>query len=60
MPYFYAQINPDGICYSVTNPYGPIIQADMISIDSCDDSLLGKRWTGSTWEDVLPPEPPVG
>ena len=60
MSYFYAQVNPEGICYSVTNTYGPIVQENTIQLNSYDESILGKRWTGDTWEDVPPPpEPPV-
>jgi len=60
MPYYYAQITQDSICYAILQTYAEIVQADMISISSYDESVLGKRWTGTTWEDVPPPpEPPV-
>ena len=59
MSYYYAQINQDSICYAILQTYAEIVQADMISISSYDESVLGKRWTGTTWEDVPPPEPPV-
>jgi hypothetical protein len=39
--------------------HAPINQSYMITISSYDESYLGKRWTGTTWEDVPPPEPPV-
>ena len=60
MTYHYAQITQDSICYAILQTYAEIVQADMISISSYDESVLGKRWTGTTWEDVPPPpEPPV-
>jgi hypothetical protein len=60
MTYYYAQITQDSICYAILQTYAEIVQADMISISSYDESVLGKRWTGTTWEDVPPPpEPPV-
>ena len=60
MSYYYAQITQDSICYAILQTYAEIVQADMISISSYDESVLGKRWTGTTWEDVPPPpEPPV-
>ena len=51
--YCYAQINTDNICYSVIKAAGEIIEPDMIPIDSFDESLLSKHWTGSTWETVI-------
>ena len=60
MTYYYAQITQDSICYAILQTYAEIVQADMISISSYDEFVLGKRWTGTTWEDVPPPpEPPV-
>ena len=56
---YYAQINEDGICYAVTQTSGTIEQDDLIEIDGYDESLLGKRRTGDTWEDVpVEPEEP--
>ncbi len=60
MTYYYAQTNQDSICYAILQTYAEIVQADMIQLNSYDESVLGKRWTGTTWEDVPPPpEPPV-
>ncbi len=60
MTYYYAQITQDSICYAILQTYAEIVQADMIQLNSYDESVLGKRWTGTTWEDVPPPpEPPV-
>lgn len=69
--YYYAQINPDTkICCGVSQLCGEKIQSDMIELESCDMSLMGKMWTG-TWnegtqswdggewvENPNPPEPP--
>ena len=59
MSYYYAEINQDSICFAILQTYAPINQPHMITISSYDESYLGKRWTGTTWEDVPPPEPPV-
>jgi hypothetical protein len=60
MTYYYAQINAESICFSVSQLAGPIFGPSIIAIDSYNMDLLGKRWTGTTWEDVPPPpEPPV-
>jgi hypothetical protein len=53
---FYAQINEQGICFAVTQAAEIISQADMIGLDFYDRSLLGKKWTGDSWEEV-PVEP---
>jgi hypothetical protein len=55
MAYYYAQINQDSICFAILQTYAPINQPHMITISAYDESVLGKRWTGSTWEEVLPP-----
>ena len=51
MTYYYAQITQDSICYAILQTYAEIVQADMISIGSYDQSVLGKRWINGTWED---------
>ena len=60
MTYYYAQINAESICFSVSQLAGSISGPSIIAIDSYNMDLLGKRWTGTTWEDVPPPpEPPA-
>lgn len=51
---FYVQIDSDGICYAVTETADEIKQADMIPVSSMNAGLqlLGKRRTGSKWEEV--------
>ena len=50
---YYAQIDlEDSICFAVTETHGVIERDDMLEIDSNDISLLEKRWTGDTWEEV--------
>jgi len=55
---YYAQIDENGICFAVTQTYGPIQQADMIPVDSFDQSLLGQKRVGESWE-VVPIDPVV-
>lgn len=57
-PYFYAQIDVDGICYAVTQTTCEIIGSTLIVLPSYDLSVIGKRWTGSHWEDVPKPKQP--
>jgi hypothetical protein len=57
MAFYYAQLNSDQICYAILQTYAAIAQPNMIAIPSYTESYLGKRWTGSTWEDIT--EPPV-
>ena len=50
----YAQIDAStGICYCVSHLSGEIDRDNLIALDG-DMNVLGKRWNGSTWEDVQP------
>ncbi len=57
MPY-YAQIDPDGICFAVTQTAEVVNSLDMIPIQGLNTELLGKKWTGEDWEEVPAPEEP--
>jgi hypothetical protein len=48
----YAQIDSDQIAIAVTQTHAPLIGAQYIQLDSLDQSVLGKRWTGTSWADV--------
>lgn len=53
MPY-YAQINSkENICHTISELSGVVENENLIEIDSYDLSLLGKKWNGSSWEEVL-------
>lgn len=54
---YYAQINVDGICIGVSQLAGKVETEHMIEIDEYDTSLLGKRWSGETWDAGPDPEP---
>nr|DAL92535.1 MAG TPA: hypothetical protein [Caudoviricetes sp.] len=54
----YAQINEDKICVGISNLSENKKSEDMILLDRFDISLLGKKWNGTSWEDVGEPEPP--
>ena len=56
MTYYYAQINDSSICYALLQTYAQINASNMISIPSYDETYLGKRWTGTSWEDVPQPD----
>ena len=55
---YFAQLDSNNICNIVTQTTGTIVGPNIVPI-SADDFVFGKRWTGSTWEEVPPPEPPV-
>jgi hypothetical protein len=58
MSFYYAQINEENICTAVSELAGDMSSHDnLIPISSVDSSLLGKRWTGSGWEEVPLPTP---
>ena len=50
----FAVLNDDNICTAIAEYHQALDSpaSHMISIESNDDSLLGKRWTGSAWEEV--------
>ena len=49
----YAIIDDDAICTSITS-YEQAIEVNslMIKLENIDQSLLGKKWNGSAWEEV--------
>lgn len=48
----YAQIDTNtGICYCVSHLSGEVNADNLIALDG-DMNVLGKRWNGSTWEEV--------
>ena len=57
-PFYYAQIDDDGICCGVSQLSGEVDYDNMIQLESYDMSLMGKLWTGTEWvENPNPPEP---
>ena len=58
-PYYYAQIDDDGICCGVSQLSGIVEHDNMIQLESYAMSLMGKLWTGTEWvENPNPPDPP--
>ena len=49
MRYFYAQIDGDGVCIALLDTNAPASLPFMIAIESMDETLLGKTWTGTEW-----------
>ena len=51
----FAVLNDYNICTGIAEYHQALDSpaSHMISIESNDDSLLGKRWTGSAWEAVV-------
>lgn len=50
----YAALNDESICEAVTTYRTPFDSppSHYVKIDSHDESLLGKRWNGSSFETV--------
>lgn len=52
---YFAQINSTtGICEGITQTTGTIVALNIVPLNG-NEAVLGKRWTGTTWEDVPPP-----
>lgn len=53
MSFYYAQINEENICTAVSELAADMSDhSNLLSIESLDLSLLGKKWNGSDWEEV--------
>lgn len=56
----YAELNDRNVCWNILSTPKEIKKSNMILIENNDTSLLGKRWNGRGWEDVVEdpiPEP---
>ncbi|MEA4972907.1 hypothetical protein SDC9_145878 [bioreactor metagenome] len=53
--YNYAQLGSNNICIAVSQLSNEVQAANMISIDSADYTLLGKRYNNGIWEEVETP-----
>lgn len=50
---YYAQIDlENNICHTISDLNGIVEQENLIEVEKYDLSLLGKKWNGSTWEEV--------
>lgn len=58
MVYFYAQINPDGIVFAVSQLANIVEDPSLIHIQNYDETLLGKRYNPTTqqFEEAQPQE----
>ena len=54
---FYAQLDSENICISVTEYNQPLenVPSTYITIDSFDNSFVGRTWDGTDWEAVSAP-----
>ena len=57
--YDYAQLNNDNIVVAVSRLSGLIEASNMILINTTDENLIGKKWTGSKFTDVDAAKYPV-
>lgn len=49
---FYAQLNDDNICVSVSQVNNKVETENMIEIRDYNTSLLGKKYNNGVWEDI--------
>lgn len=47
--YYYAQLNEQGVCYSVAQLAAESTEPGMVIIAAFDTSLLGKKWHEGSW-----------
>jgi hypothetical protein len=52
MSKIYAQLDSDNVCEAITEYQTPLDSPHYKELDSKDESLLGKKWNGSSWEEV--------
>ena len=50
----YSHVNNDNICEAITEYQTPLDSppSNYKEIDTHDESLIGKKWNGSSWEEV--------
>lgn len=52
MPHHYAQLTPAGVAFAITETHAELNAPDLLPLPRYDTSVLGRRWTGTHWEDV--------
>ena len=52
MRYYYAQINDNNIATSILNTFATMDLPTHIQLVEFDDTVLGKTWNGSSWEET--------
>ena len=61
MPHHYAQLTPAGVAFAITETHAELNAPDLLPLPRYETSVLGRRWTGTHWEDVAQalPEAPA-
>ena len=57
--YYYAEINSENICFNVIDSGVEITSDNLIAASSYDTSLLGKKYSNGTWENVTSTQEPT-
>ncbi|WP_448677641.1 hypothetical protein [Delftia acidovorans] len=52
MPHHYAQLTPACVAFAITETHAELDAPDLLPLPRYDTSVLGRRWTGTHWEDV--------
>jgi hypothetical protein len=52
MRYYYAQIDGNNIATSILNTFATMDLPTHIQLVEFDDTVLGKTWNGSSWEET--------
>ena len=58
--YYYAQLDETGLCVGLSDLSGEVTAGNMVSIESYDLSVLGKKLENGTWVEVPKEEPAAG
>lgn len=53
---YYAQLDSNDICGAITQTIGTITGPNIIFLGTEELPVIGKRWTGTSWEDVPQPD----
>lgn len=51
--FYYAQLNDLNICVAVSQLSGEVNLPNMISLESQDVDLIGKKYNNGVWEEIL-------
>ena len=52
MSKIYAHLNSDNICEAITEYQTLLDNPPYKELDTNDPTLIGKKWNGSSWEEV--------
>lgn len=57
--YNYVILDDNQICTAICQTTDVVFCSCSMAVDDYDPSLIGQQWTGTAWEAVSPPPPPI-